>query len=213
MNSSRNLNDATTVLLVRHGHTDALGHRLVGRLPDVALTPHGHAQAIRLVERLARYAVSAIYTSPLQRATETARPLASARDLELRLRDDLMEVEFGDWTGRTFSELDRDPTWHTFNTSRASAAVPRGETAVAVQTRITSALDSIAASHPGRTVVVVSHADVIRAAVLNYSGISLDDFQRIEISPASITAVLMRPPVVRILYINEEDVDDPLQLR
>jgi probable phosphoglycerate mutase len=205
MDSSRNLNDATTMLLVRHGHTDALGHRLVGRLPGVALTPRGRAQAIRLAKRLARYPVSRIYTSPLQRAIETASPLASALDLEVQLHDDLIEMEFGDWTGRAFSELAHDPAWQIFNTSRASAVVPRGEPPVAVQARITSALESIARSHVGGAVVVVSHADVIRAAALHYSGIPLDDFHRIEITPASITALLMKPPLVRILYINEED--------
>ena len=143
---------------------------MVGRLPGIGLTTEGHAQAARLAARLEPDPVSAIYASPLQRAIETTRPLASACGLEVQIRNDLIEVEFGDWTGRTFIELDDDPAWHNFNTRRGRAVVPHGEPAGDVQRRITRALDSIARSHPGGTIVVVSHAEVIRGAVLQYAG-------------------------------------------
>lgn len=117
----------TTILLIRHGHTAVVGQRLVGHLPGVRLSEHGAAQARRLAGRLAADPIAAVYSSPLERATHTAAPLARQRALDVRLDSDLIEVDFGAWTGRTFAELEADERWQRFNTRRASAEVPGGE--------------------------------------------------------------------------------------
>ncbi len=192
----------TTILLIRHGHTDAIGRRLVGRAPGVHLTDQGRAQAERLPALLRPLCIDHIVSSPLERALETADPLARARALTIAVDEGLTEVDFGAWTGMTFDDLSRLPEWQRFNAQRASADVPGGEAPVLLQTRIVAALERLRARHPGETIAAVSHADVIRAAVLSYAGASLDMVYRIEISPASITAVVFTAGGPRILYVN-----------
>jgi broad specificity phosphatase PhoE len=191
---------STIALLVRHGHTDVIGRRLVGRLPGIPLSETGQTQVERLRRSVAA-PLAAIYSSPLERALATARPLAAARNLEAQIREDLNEVDFGQWTGMTFDELSDVPEWREFNRNRLTAAVPGGERACDVQSRILAALDHLRLKHEGQMFAVVSHADVIRAAVLHYAGISLQLFHTIEIDTASVTAVeLAATP--RLLFVN-----------
>lgn len=182
-----------TVLLVRHGHTDAVGHRLVGRLPGVHLSAPGREQARRLIARLARYELSAIYASPLERAVETAGPLAAARGLPIRTCAGLAEIDFGDWTGLTFEVLDRLPGWTRFNSARGTADVPGGEIPTAAQARAVRALAAIADRHRGETVAAFSHADVIRSVVLHYTARPLDRIAEVACPPASVTALRIGP--------------------
>ena len=185
---------STTALLIRHAHVDAIGRRLVGRLPGINLSERGLAEVERLRRNFA-VPVEAIYSSPLERARQTAAPLAADRKFDPVTLDGLTEVDFGDWTGLSFKELDRLPAWHEFNTRRSLARVPNGESAAQVQTRILGVLEQLAQRHTGETFAIVSHADVIRAAVLHYLAIPLDDFQRVQIDTASVTAVnLMKTP-------------------
>jgi broad specificity phosphatase PhoE len=193
----------TTALLIRHGHVDAIGRRLVGQLPGVNLSTSGLSEVERLRRNLA-LPLDAVYSSPLERARQTAAPLAADRNLETTPLDGLTEVDFGDWTGLTFDELDRLPAWHLFNARRSIAPVPNGEPAAQVQTRILGVLDQLATRHAGETFAVVSHADVIRAAVLHYAAIPLDDFQRIQIDTASVTAVDVTA-MPQLLAINRRD--------
>jgi broad specificity phosphatase PhoE len=193
----------TTALLIRHGHVDAIGRRLVGQLPGVNLSTSGLSEVERLRRNLA-LPLDAVYSSPLERARQTAAPLAADRNLEPMPLDGLKEVDFGDWTGLTFDELDRLPAWHLFNARRSIAPVPNGESAAQVQTRILGVLDQLATRHAGETFAVVSHADVIRAAVLHYAAIPLDDFQRIQIDTASVTAVDVTA-TPQLLAINRRD--------
>jgi broad specificity phosphatase PhoE len=193
----------TTALLIRHGHVDAIGRRLVGQLPGVNLSTSGLSEVERLRRNLA-LPLDAVYSSPLERARQTAAPLAADRNLETTPLDGLTEVDFGDWTGLTFDELDRLPAWHLFNARRSIAPVPNGEPAAQVQTRILGVLDQLATRHAGETFAVVSHADVIRAAVLHYAAIPLDDFQRIQIDTASVTAVDVTA-TPQLLAINRRD--------
>jgi broad specificity phosphatase PhoE len=196
----------TTALLIRHGHVDAIGRRLVGQLPGVNLSTSGLSEVERLRRNLA-LPLDAVYSSPLERARQTAAPLAADRNLETTPLDGLTEVDFGDWTGLTFDELDRLPAWHLFNARRSIAPVPNGEPAAQVQTRILGVLDQLATRHAGETFAVVSHADVIRAAVLHYAAIPLDDFQRIQIDTASVTAVDVTA-TPQLLAINRRDHSD-----
>src|SRR5688572_17874091 len=159
----------TIALLIRHAHTDAIGRWLPGRMRGVHLSAAGREQAARLGRSLAATPLSAIHSSPLERARETADEIARHHALPLQLHDALSEVDFGEWTGQTFDELDADPRWRLFNLQRGSAAVPEGETAPAVQRRIVRAVERLAKRHRGETFAVVSHADVLRAAVLHYT--------------------------------------------
>ena len=160
-------------------------------------------QVRRLRERLRDVPLSAVYSSPLERAVETAQPIADERRMSVRIVDGLNEVEFGDWTNLTFEEPDALPEWRRFNRERGTAAVPRGEAAVDVQRRIVSTLVELASRHVGETIAAVSHADVIRAAVLHAAATPLGEWQRFEIGPASITALVYTPDGPRLLCVNE----------
>ena len=189
-------------LLVRHGHTDAVGHRLVGRLPGVALSACGRVQAERLRHRLAAMPLAAVYSSPLERAMETARPLAADHGLHVTRADGLAECDFGDWTGATFADLEQLASWRRFNTHRSLAEVPGGETALDVQRRIVRTLDTLRRSHAGETIVLVTHQDVIRAALLHCAGASLDFYDRFVIAPGSITTLELNDAGWRIAASN-----------
>jgi broad specificity phosphatase PhoE len=192
----------TVVLLVRHAHTDALGRILAGRADGIPLSTVGRAQAERLGRGLSALPLAAIYTSPVERAMETARSIARHHATRLEEDPGLHEIDFGDWTGLTFQELDKIEGWREFNRRRASATIPRGEAPGEVQERIVAAISRVSAAHHGRTIVMVSHGDVIRSAVLYIAGSSLDLWDRFEISPASITAVAVSGDSFRLLYVN-----------
>lgn len=181
----------TRVILIRHAHTDVTGVVLSGRLPGVALTPQGRAEAAALPARVTDYAptLDALYVSPLERTMETAAALARAFSLVPRQCDGINEMDFGRWTGRHFTDLDEEPDWHTFNTCRREAVVPGGETAPQLQARVLTTLAAIVDAHRGGSVAVVTHAEVVRVAALHYAGLSLDDYWRFAIAPASITVV------------------------
>jgi probable phosphomutase (TIGR03848 family) len=194
-----------TALLIRHAETAAIGRYLAGRCAGLDLNDEGRRQAERLPARLSRYTVDAIYTSPLARARRTSEPLARQLGVDARVRADLSEVDFGAWTGMTFEQLQDRLDWQSFNGDRRSARAPGGERLSDVQARIVSALEDLAASHRLGTIVVVSHAEVIRCALLHYLAMPLDLFQRIEIAPASITALRVGDTGPTILSMNERD--------
>lgn len=200
---------STTILCIRHALTDAVGVRLTSRLPGIALSPVGVRQTQQLRERLRTVTLAAVYSSPMERAVATAEPLARDRLMHVQIIDGLTEVEFGDWTGLTFAELDRKPEWQRFNSDRGTAAVPGGETAADVQRRMVATLISLASRHPGETIAAVSHGDVIRNAVLHAAGTPLDLWHRFEISPASITALLFTDGEFRLLTVNERPYTAP----
>jgi broad specificity phosphatase PhoE len=192
----------TTFLLIRHGSTAAVGTRLAGRLPGSALDDEGRAQAARLAWRLRASPLAAVCSSPMPRALETAAPLASQHGLEIQQCAGLDEIDFGDWSGRTFAELDPLPTWRQFNSIRSCTRIPGGEHICEVQVRVVSELERIQRDYPHGTVVLVSHADVLRAALAYYAAIPIDLFLRIEISPASISTLQLDEGGPRILNIN-----------
>jgi len=194
-----------TALLIRHADTAAIGRVLWGRKPGLSLSAAGAAQARRLATRLGRAPIDAIYASPRERAQETARPLALAHRLPVVTAAALDEVDFGDWSGREFRELDERADWRAFNGDRASAQAPNGERLVDVQHRIVAELTGLLSRHGGGTVAIVSHAEVIRCAVLHYLEMPLDAFTRIEIGPASITTITLADGTPTLLSINEPD--------
>jgi probable phosphoglycerate mutase len=192
----------TTFLLIRHGDNDYLRHTMVGWMPGIHLNENGREQAERLAERLSQCPIRAIYTSPLERARETAEPLARRLGIEPRVTDALGEVRLGEWTGRTFEELQRDPRWRQFNTFRSGARIPGGETMLEIQQRTIGALEAMHREHPDGTVAVVSHGDPIRVILCYYLGMPLDFIHRLEIETASVSVVKLGDDWAQVLRVN-----------
>jgi probable phosphomutase (TIGR03848 family) len=181
---------STVILMVRHGQTPTTGKILPGRAAGLHLADAGVAQAHRVAERIAELPkIDAIYASPLERARETAAPIAKALKQRVKIDKGLLECDFGDWTGAELSKLMKLPEWSTVQKAPSTFRFPNGESFTEMQTRMVSALDRIRAAHPGGTVVCVSHADPIKAAVAHAMGTHIDLFQRIVIGTCSVSAV------------------------
>jgi probable phosphoglycerate mutase len=191
-----------TLLLVRHAMCDPVGRSLAGRTPGVHLNAEGRAQAEQLAERVGDLRLDGVYSSPLERARETAAPVARCARVEVEPVEAFTELDFGAWTGCTFSELEGDGLWRRFNTQRSVARPPGGESMLEVQARVVEGLDELRRRHPDGRVMVVSHADVIRSVVAHLAGIPLDLFQRLEISPASVTTVELGADHMLIKSVN-----------
>jgi broad specificity phosphatase PhoE len=146
-----------------------------------------------------------VYSSPLERAIETAEAIARPRGLAVLIREELNEIDFGSWTGLTFHALSQLPEWQQFNAARATARVPGGARATDAQVRIVRALERLRDDHPAETVAVVSHADLIRAAVLSFTGTPLDLYHIVEIHPASITEVHLNGDGASLAFTNRTD--------
>jgi len=199
----------TRFLLVRHAAIDAHGRSLPGRTPGVHLNAQGRLQAQALAQRIAGSPVSAVYSSPLERAVETADPIAKLLGLETAVSEEFLELGFGDWTGSDIADIAELPAFQRFNSFRSCAPVPGGEFMLQAQARMVAGLDALRARHAQAHVVVVSHGDMIKAAIAHYAGIPLDLFQRIEISPASISTVELDAAAVRILAVNATGAAEP----
>jgi probable phosphomutase (TIGR03848 family) len=181
----------TLVLLVRHGQTPTTGTTLPGRAKGLHLAESGVAQAEAAAARIAKLKdVAAVYASPLERTRETAKPIAAARGLKVQIHRGLLECDFGDWTGAKLSDLRKLPEWRTVQSYPSGFRFPGGESFAEMQTRMVGAIDELVARHPGQTIVAVSHADTIKAALAQSLGTHLDLFQRIVVSPCSISAIL-----------------------
>lgn len=181
---------STLILMVRHGQTPTTGKLLPGRASGLHLADAGRAQAEAAATRIAALSsVDAVYASPLERARETAAPIAKALGQKVVIDKGLLECEFGDWTGAELKNLMKLPEWTTVQRSPSTFRFPNGESFTEMQTRMVSAIERIVHKHPGGTVVCVSHADPIKAAVAHAMGTHIDLFQRIVISTCSISAV------------------------
>jgi probable phosphomutase (TIGR03848 family) len=180
---------STLLLLVRHGETPTTGTVLPGRAPGLHLSDRGRNQAERVAERLAGLPVDGLYSSPMERACETAAPTAALRGLEVREHTGLIECDFGDWTGVALAELVGLPQWQTVQHNPSAFRFPNGESFVQMQARMVETLETLCAAHPGGVVVCFSHADPIKAALAHALGTHLDLFQRIVISPGSVSAI------------------------
>lgn len=197
------------VLFLRHGSHDRLGRILCGRMPGVSLSEAGRAEAHAVAGALARRfagelagATVRLLSSPQPRTRETAAPLAEALGVGAELAEELDEIAFGDWTGKAFSELDGDPAWTAWNTQRGAARPPGGESMAAVQARVAGLLNRLAAEE-GPPVILVSHGDPIRAALLGVLGLPLDAYDRIVVAPASCSELELWPGGGRVVSINE----------
>lgn len=199
---------STVLLLVRHARTATTGVVLPGRARGLHLTEEGVRQAEAAARRIARLPrVAAVYASPLERARETAAAIARVRRLAVRVMPGLTEVDVGEWVGRSLARLRRRAEWRLVQRHPSGFRFPGGESFAEMQARVASAVADLAARHRGGTVVAVSHADPIKAAVAHAVGAPLDLFQRIAIAPASITAIVYRPEGPLVLTVNSVSGD------
>ncbi|MBX9698340.1 MAG: histidine phosphatase family protein [Acetobacteraceae bacterium] len=195
---------AETVLhLVRHAVHDRVGEVLCGRMAGVRLAAEGQAQAARLGERLARAAPDALWSSPRERALETAECITRACGLALQVTPALDEIDYGAWTGQPFAALTDDAHWRRWNAARGVERPPGGESMAAAQHRVWHWALAQAALNLGARLVAVSHADVIKAAIAAALGLTLDAHWRFEIAPASISAIALQDGIARVLQVNE----------
>ena len=159
----------TRLVLVRHAVTPQTGPLLSGRKPGIDLSDEGRRQAEATAERLAPpVRVDAIYASPIERTQQTAAAIAARHDLPVVTLEGVIEAEYGDWTGGTIAELAKTDLWKVVQAAPSRARFPNGESIAEMQARMVAALDGVIAAHPGEHVVVVSHADPIKAAIAHY---------------------------------------------
>lgn len=193
------------LLLIRHATNDWVGERLAGWTPGVHLNDKGRLQATALARRLSVMPVAAVYSSPLERTLETAEPLARTLGLTVQVRDGLGETRYGDWTGRSLKELKEEDLWPVVQIYPGGMRFPGGESLRETQARLVAELDAIRDAHPGQVVAIVSHSDPIKMAVAHYVGLSLDFFQRLTISPASVTALAFARLGPRLICLNHTE--------
>jgi broad specificity phosphatase PhoE len=193
----------TRILLIRHALTDSAGIRLTGRLPGVHLNEAGKIQAQVLSRKLYGEPLSAIWSSPLERAVETAEPLAELQGLELTISEYFTEIDFGEWTNLTIDELRNNQSFRNFNSFRSSSRIPGGELMAEAQLRMVRGIEEICRNNHEKTIAIVSHADMIKSVIAFYAGISLDMMDRIEISPASVSILEVYGETARIIKVNQ----------
>lgn len=193
----------TTVYFVRHGSHDRVDRVLCGRMAGVGLSDRGVGECEAIGRRLAAEPVDAIYASPLERTRRSAELVAAGLGLSVEPAEDLIEIDFGDWTGAGFAQLEADPRWAAWNAQRSQARPPGGESMAEAQARVGRFVADVARRHPGRGVVAVSHGDVIKAALMAALGLSLDAHQRLEVSPGSLSVLVAGEWGRKVHSINE----------
>jgi probable phosphomutase (TIGR03848 family) len=193
----------TDLLLIRHATNDWVGDRLAGWTPDVHLNEQGRGQAAALAERLASWPIAAIYSSPLERAVETAQAVAAGHNLPILLEDGIGEANYGDWTGQSISELAKAPEWLQVQFTPSLASFPNGEAMGAMQARAVATVERLRRQHPSGVLAIFSHADVIKAVAAYYVGLPFDLFQRLMIDTASVTWLRFTPHGPRLMRLND----------
>jgi len=195
----------TTIILVRHGENDWVKkHRLAGWIEGVHLNENGRSQAKDAAKRLSKLPIKHIYSSPVTRCVETAEYIAKSHKLDIIELEDVGEVRYGDWEGKKIKKLATKPEWHAVQYYPSRFEFPNGEALRDVQFRAIQALEKLSAKHQDDIIAVVSHADLIKLVLAHYLGVHIDLFQRIIISPASVSVLaLMENGVVRVVRVND----------
>jgi probable phosphoglycerate mutase len=194
---------ATKLILARHAVTEQTGPMLSGRTPGIDLSDEGRRQAAALGERLASLPIAAVYASPIERTTQTAQAVAVHHGLPVLPLPGVIEADYGEWTGGKIAELAKTDLWRTVQRAPSRARFPSGESLSEMQARMVAAIETVVAEHSGEIVVVVSHADPIKAAVAHFTGLHLDLFQRIVVSPASVTVLELSAAGTAMLKCND----------
>ena len=193
------------LLLIRHGENDYTRKgKLAGWTPGVHLNDVGQAQAQALAEKLAHTPIKAIYSSPLERAIETALPLAKAKGLTIHKRSDVGEVRYGEWTGKSLKALARTKLWQVVQKQPSAMQFPEGETLRDVQSRAVNEIEKIAAAHPKDMVAIFSHGDIIKLVLAHYLGMPLDMFQRLAVNTASVSVVQRQGSMPLVMKVNDQ---------
>ena len=199
------------MLFVRHGTTATTGKVLPGRARGLHLADRGRAEAEAVAERLAAWTdgakpkaprIAAVYSSPLERTRETAKPIAAKLGRTVTIERGLVECDFGEWTGAELKELMKLPEWATVQRYPSGFRFPGGESFAGLRARMADTVSAIVRRHPGETVVAVSHADPIKAAVSDALGTHLDLFQRVVVAPCSVTAISYHPSGPLVWAVN-----------
>jgi probable phosphomutase (TIGR03848 family) len=191
------------LLLIRHALTSHVGHKLSGWSSGVHLTEDGTKQAARLTERLHDVQIDAIYSSPLDRALETAQPIAKDHKLRVRQREDIGEVKYGELEGKSLRTLAKGKLWTRLQTWPSDVRFPGGESLRETQARAVASIERLRAEHPKQNVAVVSHGDWIRLSVAHYLGVHVDLYRRINVDPASVSAILFFELMPVVQVVNE----------
>ena len=196
----------SVLILIRHGETDYVGNRLAGHIPGIHLNLHGQQQAEALAHRLASFPLTAIYSSPLERTVETAKPLARVHKLPVQILPPLTEINVGDWQGKSIPVLRRLSLWRSLHEEPARFSFPNGESFADKQWVMCSALVKLIETSGSRAVIAcVSHGDPIKLALAYFLGLELNNFQRIAIDPASASFVYFSGSRIRLGPINLVD--------
>jgi probable phosphoglycerate mutase len=196
--------------LIRHAATDHTGNRISGRSPGVHLDSQGRSQAEKLAKRLAASGIQRLFSSPLERACETAAPLAKALGLSVQVSPALTDIDFGDWSGRSLAELELLESWKTWNLFRSSLRIPNGEMMPEVQSRMMCEVERLYRQFSKEQLAIISHADPIRCVLAHYLGTPMDLLQRMEISPASVSIVEVNDWGAKVRAINLE-INSPMR--
>jgi probable phosphoglycerate mutase len=196
----------TLIYLIRHGHNQYVQKgKLAGRLPGVHLSEHGQAQAQKLAELLADAKLKAVYASPLDRAMETAEPIARTAGLKVIPNEDLLEMDYGTWQGKSLKTLRRRQLWPIIQSMPSLARFPEGESFDQAQARIVAGIEKLRQQHRQKKAAIacVYHSDPIKLTIAYYLGLPLDLFQRILVEPASINILAVGSHHTRLIRLND----------
>ena len=199
----------TTIYLVRHAVTSHTGSKLTGWMEGVHLTEEGRTQAERTADLLAEVPFKAVYASPIDRTIETARIIAVRHKLDVKINEQIGEVQYGKWTNRSLKSLVRTKLWATIQRWPSSVRFPEGETLREVQARAVDGIEQLREEHPRDSICCVSHGDTIKLIVAHYLGVHIDLFQRIFIGPASVSVLNVSSYGPQILSLNAMPVARP----
>lgn len=193
----------TTLFLIRHGSNDYLvKNKLPGHIPDIHLNKRGNEQAALLAQSLGKLPIKAIYCSPLERAIETAQPLAQSLGKEIQIKPDLTDANVGEWAGSSWKVLRRTKLWKVIQENPSQFQFPGGESFTQIQERVITTLAAIVSANKKELIAVVFHADPIKLAVAHYLGLPLDNFQRLTINAGSITILKSNSSGSQLLALN-----------
>lgn len=194
--------NVTTFFLIRHASNDLFKHTLVGRAPGVHLNETGRNEADQLAAHLASAGINHLLSSPLERCVETAQPIAKALNLNIELAEPLKEVNFGDWTGRKFADLDSLAEWKQWNIFRSGCRIPNGETMLEVQGRIVGLVQRLHHQFPDGRIALVSHGDPLRSLLVYFLGMPSEFIRRIDLAPASVSLLCIGDWDAQVRAIN-----------
>jgi probable phosphoglycerate mutase len=191
------------LFLIRHAVTAHTGELLTGWMPGVHLSDEGRDQARTMTERMRPVKLAAVYSSPVDRALETAKVLASSKGLRVRIREGIGEVRYGEWEGRRLATIAKTKQWRRVVSHPGDTRFPGGETIRETQCRSLDTVAHIAGENAGQPVAVVSHADVIKLVIAYYAGIPLELYARIGVSPASVSVLSVGEGPPRLVKVND----------